>query len=153
MLFFGALSVLLGGFYFTLMKMNERHIVASTATCDAVFCFAAMALAGAANAAIHVFEYPGGPQFAGDLVERVIVMCGVWLVVILGSAASGGARYAHPGGAEIGSMDDDGIQDQVIDQLFPPGGFDSQNNLIDIGPNDNGQDGEFSDDFLFSEFT
>jgi hypothetical protein len=152
MFFVGALSLFLAGFYVTLVKMNESHIVASTATCDSVCCFATMALAGAANAALQVFAAASGLRFAGDLVERAVVMCGVWLVVILGSATKGGVGYTHPGGVEIGSMDDDGIQDQLIDQLFPAGAFDNQTKLIDIRPTDNEQNEEFGDDILFAEF-
>jgi hypothetical protein len=80
-------------------------------------------------------------------------MAGVWLVVALGSEARGAVAYIHPEGAEIGSMEDDGIQDHVIDQLFPPGGFDTQTKLIDIAPNDTEHDAEFGDDFLFTEFS
>jgi hypothetical protein len=118
----GCLFLCLVGFAIILRKMNETHTVASTGTCDSVTCLVVIAAGWLANSSLH-FSRKIGEHLTGNLIERIVAMLNVYFIVRLNTNNHGGV-YAFPG-HDVGSIEDDGIQDEVIDLLFPPNGVDT----------------------------
>jgi hypothetical protein len=116
---FGCLSIFLVLFYSALLKMNQSHLVASTATCDSLLLAMIVSFVALFNRLVHFLSGNLALCLSGDLIEGSVVALTVYLIARLSRVGSISA-YIHPEKAiEIGSIEDDGVQDAVIDFLFP----------------------------------
>jgi hypothetical protein len=125
---FGALSVFLVLFYSALLKTNRSHLVASTGTCDILLICIFVSFLSFSNSFLHVVSKEAKFCLAGDLIERSFVALAVYFISRLGKMNQTSGYVQAEKAMEIGSIEDEGVQDAVIDYLFPTDGDSNQAN-------------------------